>query len=80
MVFGSTYMRTVIPSLYSRGSVNVFACDFISSDLLGINSSAIQSRCRELSPEPQIIESRNSANDRFEFGGVSKKLDFNIIN
>ena len=50
----SKYMMTVIPSLYSRGggSVNVFGCGFIFSDLLGINSSAIESRCMGLSKMP----------------------------
>ena len=41
--------------------MNVFGCDFISSDPLSINSSAIQSRRIKLSPEPKISKSSHGA-------------------
>ena len=68
-------------TILKGGSVNVLACRFISSDPLTINSSAIQSRRIELSPEPKIIkiESRSSENDRFEVGDVPKNRFFSCF-
>ena len=61
--------------------MNVFGGGFISSDPLSINSSAIQSRRIELSPEPKIIkiESRSSENARFEVGEEVKNMDFHCF-